>query len=123
MQNKPSKNFQLRGSQKGGGGIRHLGKIPKKYRFFFLNPPLWFHFSLCRQKFGFVFVVDFVFQFSSTIIYYRYYLVSSYLCAKNSIFTHFHPTKIVSNYRPSQGRYSLDKPARLIIRFVFEFCI
>ena len=28
--------FQLRGSQKGA---RHLGKIPKKYRFF-LNPPL-----------------------------------------------------------------------------------
>ena len=33
MQNKPKRNFQLRGSQKGGG-VRPLGKIPKKYHFF-----------------------------------------------------------------------------------------
>ena len=42
--------FRLRGSQKGGvgGGARHLGKIPKKYRFFFGRPPLAI---FLRQKF------------------------------------------------------------------------
>ena len=29
--------FRLRGSQKGG--VRHLGKIPKKYLFFLEDPP------------------------------------------------------------------------------------
>ena len=38
MQNKPFFSSPgNRGSQKGGRGVRHLGKIPKKSRFFFLG--------------------------------------------------------------------------------------
>ena len=37
--------FENTGSQKGGeGGVRHLGKIPKKSRFFFWVSPLRYHF-------------------------------------------------------------------------------
>ena len=40
MQNKPYFFFWKQGFPKGGGGVRHLGKIPKKSRFFFGQRPL-----------------------------------------------------------------------------------
>ena len=39
MQKKNPKIFSAKGLPKGGGGVRHLGKIPKKYRFFLEDPP------------------------------------------------------------------------------------
>ena len=39
---KKTVNF-FRNSQKGGWGVRHLGKIPKKYRFFAFTPKMLKH--------------------------------------------------------------------------------
>ena len=73
--------FGNRGSQKGGrGGVRHLGKIPKKYRFFGGVASLRSCVSPGTSAYGFQFYQGFFIRLSAGRILFYWLLILPRIC-------------------------------------------